>query len=161
MASLRKRIAAAAAAAIITVSAVSVGASAKQAYFVDPEVKSGDWNPFVKDRVIVSVYGCDLSSHATSQFDVANLVVVMKNNTTGEVNRNNYVSTSIWATAQTQNGKCVNSPAQKTFNTPWGDGVQLSAKLDCSNGEVYCWECLTAKPSKGYGTGNISNEVFE
>ena len=137
---------------------MAVSASAKQAYFIDPEVYSGDWNPFTRDRVKVTVYGCDLATHATSQFDVANLVVAMRNNDTVELNTSKSLSTSVWAMGTTQNNR---APVSKTVTSPWSDGVELSAYLDCSNGEVWCWSCLNAKPTTGYGTGDTSKEIFE
>ncbi len=159
MTKIFKRISAVAmAAAMATTMAVS--ASARQPYFVDPEVHSGDWNPFTRDRVTAIIYGCDVESHQTSQFDVSNLVVWMKNNDTNDVNTDNYISTSTWAVANTQNKKA--KPATRTFTSPWSDGVKLSAKLDCSDGEIWCWDCLDARPiNDGYGTGDKSNEIFE
>ncbi len=55
MTKIFKRISAVAmAAAMATTMAVS--ASARQPNFVDPEVHSGDWNPFTRDRVTAITY---------------------------------------------------------------------------------------------------------
>lgn len=133
----------------VTGSIGAITASAAQAYTLAPQVISGDWNPFTRDRSIVTIYGCNISSHATDQIYVHNLVLETKNDV-GSTKNYSY-STSTFAQGQTQNNT---APFSKTQTSNWDDSYDLSARVNCTNSEIYCASCLDANNTTGYGTGD-------
>ena len=133
----------------LAISTMAITASARQAYTLAPDVKSGNWNPFTSDRSIITIYPCTLSAHATDQVSVANLKLETKNQAGATANYTYH--TSAWAQGQRQNNRL---PGSVTRNSNWGDSNTLQARIVMSSGEIYCWGCLDANNTTGYGTGD-------
>lgn len=133
----------------VTGSMGAISASAAQAYTLAPQVISGDWNPFTRDRSIVTIYGCDISSHATQQIYIHSLKLETKNDSGST--HDYYFSTSTFAEGQTQNNTAPFSYTQTSY---WSDSYDLSARVNCTNSEIYCSACLDDDNTTGYGTGD-------
>lgn len=127
----------------------AITVSAAQAYTLAPDVRSGDWNPFTRDRSIVTIYGCNISSHATDQIYIYSLGLETKNDV-GSTKNYSY-STSTFAEGQTQNNT---APFSYTQTSNWDDSYDLSARVNCTYSEIYCASCLDANNTTGYGTGD-------
>jgi hypothetical protein len=125
-----------------------IGASA-QAYTKKPEVKSGDLNPFTKDRSIVSVYGCSISAHSTETIYVNSLKLETKNQNGST--KNYLIHSSTWTSGNRENR---DAPLKYTQKSGWDDSYTLSARVNCSNSEIYCISCFDDDNTTGYGTGD-------
>jgi hypothetical protein len=127
---------------------MTAAAQHRQAYTLAPVVRSGNWNPFTVDRSIISIYPCELSSHSTDIVQVANLRLETRISATQTMNYSYHSST--WAQAQRMNSRL---PGSATRNSHWSDSNTLQARINMTNGEIWCAGCLDAKNTQGFGTG--------